>query len=180
MNVNSRIPTRLIQRLKEGQSERGTTLVETLVALSIIVLVFGIITTSLVQFFLVTRWGNDQLRITNDLQVASLWLGRDVLESASFTEGDENSINDPEVYGTLNWADLTHQYVYSYDSLNYALVREHFEGGILLSTLQVSRYIEEQSDVVFSTSDDLLTVSITSSSENETETVSLNLALRSQ
>ncbi|MCJ7716009.1 MAG: hypothetical protein MUO54_05760, partial [Anaerolineales bacterium] len=112
--MNSRILTRLKQRLKEGQSERGTSLVETLVALSIIVLVFGIITTALVQFFLVTRWGNDQLRITNDLQVASLWLGRDALESASFTPGTG------VIYGTLDWADETHEYEYrySYNTLN--------------------------------------------------------------
>jgi Tfp pilus assembly protein PilW len=174
MNINVRIPTRVKQQLKEGQSEHGTTLVETLVALSIIVLVFGILTTALVQFFLVTRWGNDQLRITNDLQVASLWLGRDALESASFTPGTG------AVYGTLNWADSTHQYRYSYNSSNNELVREHFEDSILLSTLQVSRYIANRSDVVFSTSGQLLTVSITSSSGNETETVSLNLALRSQ
>jgi len=177
MIINLRIPTRVKQRLKEGQSECGTSLVETLVALSIIVLVFGIITTALVQFFLVTRWGNDQLRITNDLQVASLWLGRDALESASFTPGTGVE------YGTLNWADSTHQYRYSYNSIpgEYGeLVREHLENTILLSTLQVSRYIANQGDVVFSISGDLLTVSITSSSGNETETVSLNLALRSQ
>ncbi len=173
MNRNVRIPTRVKQQLKKGQSEHGTTLVETLVALSIIVLVFGIITTALVQFFLVTRWGNDQLRITNDLQVASLWLGRDALESASFTPGTG------QVYGTLIWSDETHEYEYRYSYNSGELVREHLEDNILLSTLQVSRYIANRSDVVFSTSGDLLTVSITSTSGIETETVSLNLAFRS-
>ncbi len=173
MNMKLRMLTRVKQHLKEGQGEHGTSLVETLVALSIIVLVFGIITTALVQFFLVTRWGNDQLRISNDFQVASLWLGRDALESASFTPGTG------VIYGTLNWADSTHQYRYSYNSSNDELVREHFEDSILQSTLQVSRYIADQSDVVFSISGQLLTVTITSSSGNETETVALNLALRS-
>lgn len=164
--------TSLRQRIKRVHSERGTTLVELLVAMSISVLVFGIISTSLVQFFLVTRWGNDQLLITNDLQVASLWLGRDALESASFTPGTGT------VYGTLNWDDSTNQYRYSYDSGN--LVREHLVDSNLLSTLQVARHIKYQGDVVFSTSGQLLTVSITSTSGDESETVDLSLAMRSQ
>jgi Tfp pilus assembly protein FimT len=161
-------------RLKKVHSERGTTLVELLVAMSISVLVIGIISTSLVQFFLVTIWGNDQLRITNDLQVASLWLGRDALESANFTPGTG------AVYGTLNWDDSTNQYRYSYNSGDGTLVREHFEDSILLSTLQVARHITNQGDVVFSTSGQLLTVSITSTSGDESESVNLSLAMRSQ
>lgn len=166
--------TSIRQRIKRVHSERGTTLVELLVAMSISVLVFGIISTSLVQFFLVTRWGNDQLLITNDLQVASLWLGRDALESASFTPGTGT------VYGTLNWDDSTNQYRYSYDSGNGTLVREHLVDSILLSTLQVARHITNQGDVVFSTSGQLLTVSITSTSGDESESVDLSLAMRSQ
>jgi competence protein ComGC len=174
MNTISAKLARIRQRVKRVHSERGTTLVELLVAMSISVLVFGIISTALVQFFLVTRWGNNQLIITNDLQVASLWLGRDALESANFVPGAG------AVYGTLNWADSTHQYRYSYDVSDGALVREHFENSILQSTLQVARHIANQGDVAFSTSGELLTVSITSTSGNESEAVSLKLALRSR
>ena len=173
MNTTSAKSARIIQRVKNVHSERGTTLVELLVAMSISVLVFGIISTSLVQFFLVTRWGNDQLVISNDLQVASLWLGRDALESATFTPGV-----DP-VYGTFNWTDSTHQYRYSYNVSDGALVREHFENSILQSTLKVARHITNQGDVVFSTSNQLLTVSITSTSGGESETIDLSLAMRS-
>ena len=161
------------QRVKRVHSEHGTTMVELLVAMSISVLVFGIISTALVQFFLVTRWGNDQLLVTNDLQVASLWLGRDALESASFTPGAGI------IYGTLNWADSTHQYRYSYNLSDGSLVREHFQDSILQSTLQVARHIANPGDVVFSTSGQLLTVSITSTSGGESETIDLSLAMRS-
>ncbi len=174
MNAISAKSVRIRGQLKRVHSERGTTLVEMLVAMSISVLVFGIISTALVQFFLVTRWGNDQLIITNDLQVASLWLGRDALESASFTSGPA----DP-YYGTLNWADLSQQFIYSFDSGNNALVREHYLDGIPQSTIQLARHIANQGDVVFSTSGQLLTVSITSTSGDETETVNLSLAMRS-
>ena len=62
---------RLQVELEKIRAEQGTTLVEVLVTMSISVLVFSILSTALVQFMLVTRWGNDQLRITNDIQVAS-------------------------------------------------------------------------------------------------------------
>jgi len=173
MNTISAKSARIRRRIKRAHCERGTTMVELLVAMSISVLVFGIISTAMVQFFLVTRWGNDQLIITNDLQVASLWLGRDALESANFVPGAG------AVYGTLNWADSTNQYRYSYDASDGSLVREHFENSILQSTLQVARHITNQGDVVFSTSSQLLTVSITSTSGDESETVDLSLAMRS-
>ncbi len=69
------------------KNEKGASLVEMLVAMAISVMVFGVITTALVQFMLVTRWGNSQLQISNDIQIASIWLGRDALESSSFTQG---------------------------------------------------------------------------------------------
>lgn len=170
----SSILSRIHRHLKKIRAEHGATLVEMLVAMSITVLVFGILSTALVQFMLVTRWGNDQLRITSDLQVASLWLGRDVLEASSFTPGSGTE------YGTLNWADSTHQYRYSYSPTDDALVREHFENSILQSTLSVARYIAFQEDVVFNSSGQLLTVSITSTSGGESETVNLSFAMRAR
>ncbi len=152
--------------------ERGATLVEMLVAMAISVLVFGIITTALVQFVLVTHWGNSTLQTSSDIQVTSLWLGRDALEAYSFTPGSG------AVYGTLNWEDTSHQYRYSYDAVNSSLVRTHLEDGSPQSTNIVARHIASQSDVVFSLSGKLLTVTITSTSEEETETVTVQFALR--
>ena len=102
-------PNRKLDLGRLIKHEHGASIVELLVAMSISVLIFGILTTSLVQFMLITRWGNDQLIVTNDIQVTSLWVGRDALEASSFTPGSGT------IYGTLNWADSTHQYRYSYD-----------------------------------------------------------------
>ena len=154
--------------------EQGTSLVETLVAMGISLIVFGVITTALVQFMLVTRWGNSQLQISNDIQVVSLWLGRDALESSSFTPGTGN------VYGTLNWPDSSHQFRYSYNALEYTLVREHLEDGLVQSTLSVARYIADINDVSFSTSGPLLTVSITSSSGDEIISADIQFAMRAR
>jgi hypothetical protein len=156
------------------KNEKGASLVEMLVAMAISVMVFGVITTALVQFMLVTRWGNSQLQISNDIQIASIWLGRDALESSSFTPGAGT------VYGTLNWADSIHQFRYSYDLVDKALVREHLVGGAVQTTITVSRHIAAQSDVVFSLSGKLLTVSITSTSGDEVESVDIDFAMRTR
>ncbi len=154
--------------------EQGTSLVEVLVAMGISVIVFGVITTAMVQFMLVTRWGNSQLQITNDIQVASLWLGRDALEASSFTAGTGN------VYGILNWPDSSNQFRYSYDALEQALIREHIEDGSLLTTHTVARYISDQNDVSFSTAGSLLTVSITSTSGDEIKSVDIEFSMRAR
>ena len=156
------------------QKETGATLVEMLVAMSISVLVFGIITTSMVQFMLITRWGNSQLQISSDFQVANLWLGRDIPEASSFTPGAGTE------YGTFNWADSSQQFRYSYDLINGELIREHLAGGIVQSTTTVSRHIADQGDVSFSLSGKLMTVSITSTSGDEVETINIQLAMRTR
>lgn len=161
--------------LSQGSpDERGATLVEMLVAIAISVLVFSVLSTALVQFVLSTRWGNNQLQITNDIQVASLWLGRDALEAASFTPGAGS------VYGTLDWADGSQQFRYSYDSAEGALIREHFDTGVLQTRTAIARHILNQSDVSFSITGQLLTVTLTSTSGAESETANLDLALRTR
>lgn len=156
------------------EDERGASLVELLVAIAISGLVFSVLSTALVQFMLTTRWGNNQLQITNNIQVASLWLGRDALEAASFTPGTGSE------YGTLSWNDSSHEYRYLYDSTKTSLVREHYDSGALQSTITVARNIQNQTDVTFSLTGQLLTVTITSTSGGESETASLDFALRTR
>lgn len=161
-------------RARSIQDEKGTSLVELLVAMGISVLVFSILSTSLVQFVLTTRWGNNLLQVTNDIQVTSLWLGRDALEAASFSPGSGS------VYGTLNWADSSNQYRYSYDSADGTLVREHLENSIVQSTRKVARHIENQSDVTFNITGELLSISITSTSGAESKSANLDFAFRTR
>lgn len=167
--IGERMPKNL-----RSPDEKGATLVEMLVAIAISVLVFSVLSTALVQFMLATRWGNSQLQVTSDIQVASLWLGRDALEAASFTPGAGS------VYGTLAWADGSQHFIYSYDSLEGGLIREHFDTGVLQTRTTIARHILNQSDVSFSIAGQLLTVTITSTSGAEAETANLDLALRTR
>ncbi|MDZ7843609.1 MAG: prepilin-type N-terminal cleavage/methylation domain-containing protein [Anaerolineales bacterium] len=164
---------KLLQNLDHDQ--KGASLIEMLVAISISVMVLGIITTSLTQFMLASRWGNDSLLVSSDLQIASIWLGRDALEAADFIPGTGTE------YGTLSWEDqnqVEHQNTYSYDPAENDLIREYYQDGTLISTLSAARRIAAQGDVVFSLTDHLLTVTITSTSGDVSETAELNLALR--
>ena len=161
-------------KLLRSPDEKGATLVEMLVSIAISVLVFSVLSTALVQFVLATRWGNNQLQVTSDIQVASLWLGRDALEAASFTPGAG------AFYGTLDWADGSQQFRYSYDSIEGALIREHFDTGVLQTRTTIARHILNQSDISFSITGQLLTVTITPTSGAEAETANLALALRTR
>lgn len=156
------------------QDETGASLVEMLVAVSISLMIIGVITTSLIQFLLVTGWGNDQLLVTNDLQIPGIWLGRDAVESSTFTPGSGTE------YGTLSWEDSSQQFRYSYNPTEGALVREYLQSEVVQSTITVARHIAAQGDVVFSVNDHLLTVSITSTSGNVQETITLEYAMRSR
>ena len=159
------------------RSEKGASLVEMLIAVAISVIVIGVITTAVVQFMLVSRWGNDQLLVSSDLQVASIWLGRDALEAASFTP-DNTDVNK---YGTLSWQDRNlalHQYRYYYDPTEGDLRREYLIDGTSQTTLSAARRIAAPGDVTFNLSGKLLTVSLTSTSGDVSETIELQLALR--
>ncbi len=155
-------------------SESGASLVELLVAVAVAFMATSFLSTALVQFMLTTRWGNHQLQATNDIQVASLWLGRDALEAANFAPGTS------PVYGTLSWADNSQQYRYSYNAADQQLVREYYLSGALQSTTTVARHISNQADVVFTLTGKLLSVSITSTSGDESETANLEFALRTR
>ncbi|MBS3753806.1 MAG: prepilin-type N-terminal cleavage/methylation domain-containing protein [Anaerolineales bacterium] len=159
------------------QGQKGSSLVEMLVVIAISTMVIGIITTSLVQFLLVTNWGNDQLLVTSDLQVAALWLGRDVPEASTFTQDTV----DHNQYGFFAWRDHTgvwHEYHYYYNPTKGSLVREYRRDDSTQTTLNVARNIAEADDVNFSPSGDLVTVEIKSTSGDVSKTIELNLAMR--
>lgn len=163
-----------INRLNLIKNQEGTSLVELLVGVGISLIVITVITTSLVQFLLVSRWGNEQLLASNSLQTASLWLGRDIPEAHSFTAGSGN------LYGTFSWKDSSQQFQYSYDETEQSLIRVHLEDGNPQSTITAARYISTQEDVTFIPNGNLVTVSITASRGDVSETLSLDLTMRSK
>jgi len=154
--------------------ERGVTIPELMISLVIAASVAGLIGTAVYQFFIVSSNGNDRLTVLQSLQNASVWLGRDISETQSFSAGTGT------VYGTLTTGDPTVAYRYSYDTAEKTLVREHLVSSMVQSTHVVARRIEIQGDIVFSVSGNLVSVSITVTSDNGavSETRTLDLAMR--
>ena len=79
------------------------------------------------------------------------------------------------VYGILTTGDASVQYRYYYDPGMKALVRQDLVDDLAVSTRIIARRIAAQEDVVFSLTDNLLTVSITSSSNDGTISESTTL-----
>ncbi len=155
-----------------AQDEAGFTIPEMLIAAFLVASTAGLIATAINQIFVVSRDGNARLAALGDLENATVWIGRDTSEAKSFTAGTGT------IYGTLTTSDPTVQYRYSYDQANTALVREHLVSGSPVSTLRVARRIVDQSDVSFSATGSLLTVSITATSGPTSESAELKLGMR--
>lgn len=157
---------------KRGKSERGFTLVEMLISMVLVAGSAALIATAIYQVFIVAKDGNARLTVLGDVQNASLWVGRDSSEAASWAAGSGTE------YGTLTTGDPTVEYRYSYDAATTSLVREHLVSGSPVSTLSIARRIANQGDVSFSLSGSLLTFSITGTSGSTSESATLNLGMR--
>lgn len=153
--------------------DRGITLTETLVSIFLMSLLMGLLGTAFYQFFTATRRGNDALTALHDLENARVWLSRDASEAQSFTPGSGS------IYGTFACgAYSTVQYRYSYNSGNTALVREKIVDGGIQSTLVVARHIAQKSDVGFSVSGHLVTITLISTSGATSRSATLKINMR--
>lgn len=157
-----------------ARSERGASIPEILVATVIAASVAGLLGTAVYQFFRATTDGRNHLATQNSVSNASLWLGRDATEAGSFSPGSGTT------YGTFITGEPSIKFRYSYDASQKALVREYLLDDVVQTTQAVARNIENQSDVVFSVNNDLLTVTITATSPDGdvSEDMALDLAMR--
>ncbi len=156
--------------------EAGTTLVELVVGVGISAAVLTLIGTFILQFFTVTRQGNARMDVSSDLQSVSLWLGRDAAEAYSFVPGSSPA------YGAFHAShpDGDHEYRYRFDASEGHLIREHYLDGGLQSSQTVSRHIAAEGDVIFNDGGSLVSVSVTATSGQVSDSVDLELALRAE
>lgn len=156
------------------RDQRGATLVELLVGLSVTTGIILLIGTAVIQFFHMSRWGNDKLFSLNEMQVIGLWLGRDVVESESFNPGSGSE------YGTFRWPGGSHQFTYEYDPAQGAIMRKEIIDGVVESQRVVARHIASQTDANFSEIGGLVTVSITTSVGDVSDTMTWQWAMRAR
>lgn len=158
------------------EDERGISLVELLVGIGIAAGIMTLIGTFIFQFFTVTRVGTNQMAVSSDLQSAALWLGRDAAQAHTFTAGSS------PVYGsfTADSASSDHEFRYLYDSADSDLIREHYVDGSLDSRVVVARLVAAEGDVSFTTSGNLVSVTVSATSGDAADSLELELALRDQ
>lgn len=151
--------------------QAGTTLVEVLTGLGISALLIGFVGTVLFQLYRATVWGNNRMLLAADVQSAQLWLGRDTVQATSFTPAGAPN------YGvfSLPTDSTTRQVRYSYDSANHTLVRTDL---VTSQSVVAARDIAAQTDVTFSTTANLVMVSITANRAGLSTSASLYYFMR--
>ena len=147
-------------------ADRGFTLVELLVALSISALVTGMLVMILYQVMTVPRWGNSELNVTADLRTAGLWLVRDGNQSWKFEAGAG------ALYGTFTMTQTTGapaSVLYFYED---GQLKRNVQIGADTRTHTVARRIANVGDVVFAPGPGSVTFDITPTSGTGTSQVS--------
>ncbi len=141
-----------------GTDQRGMTLVETIMAAAITVMLAGVLGSAIFQFMQGTEEGNDQFRALHDVQNAGYWITLDGkrAETSNLVEGAQ-----PVDGMTLSWTDGGQAHTVVYALSGNDLQRNH-NGTITL----VARHV---SSVGFSTSQGIITATVASSPDGRWE-----------
>ena len=164
---------RIVARFKLVSDRSGFTLIEVLVAVTILTTISGLVMTSTFQVLSVRRGWQEQVTATRDVRHAGSWFAGDALNTVTTTLADLTSDNSST---TLHWTDVTDQfhsarYYLSGGSFPYTLIRE-YDGN----PLEMSANVES---VAFSRSGKLLTFDlVVKVTESATESRSLQTHLR--
>jgi len=164
--------------MRKKRGEAGLSLVELLIASAIAALIVGLLSAATFQFVTATNRGHDRLAVLRDHGTAFQWLNRDAQMAVP-----EQAIVLPTSV-TLNWTDWTDgptgkTYESSYAQSGDELVRTLTEDGGAPSSQTVARNLAPSpSGFSASLTDDLLTVSVTSTEGSTTQTRSESILMR--
>lgn len=148
---------------------RGFTLVELLVVIAILAIVTGALVTILYQFSRVSRWGNAQLAVDNDLRNVGMWVARDGNASTSFTSGGTcGSFTAPSI-------GVTRTITYTYSLAESALNRQDSGTGRTNTVARNLAGVQCPAGVVTGTVVFSVTVARGDISVNQTYTVTMRV-----
>jgi len=163
------------------QSERGFTLIETLVGIAILALIAGAATMATFQVINVTKSSNDHITAVRQVQNAGYWISRDALMA-------ENVIVDdltPPDFLILNWTEWGYDEDSTYHSVRYSfqdlsdgigkLRRTYWSSAGINEEILVAEYIyynpgDSDNTTKASYPSSVLTVQIAASFEEANET----------
>lgn len=138
------------------RDQRGITLLETVLSLAIVVLISGPLAMTIHQVVASTRLSSDKTAAYHDLEIASIWIGRDAAMAASTDlVNDAPAVDAMSLSWTEDFGGVVTPHSSSYYLSGTSLQRE-YDGSLIAVARNVT-------DVSFSISNRLLTVVITSS-----------------
>ncbi len=138
--------------MKLYREQKGFTLIEVMIAMSITALITSVIGTAIFQILDRSASGQDTLRALNDIQNAGRWIYLDG-EKAQSTDLINEAL--PVNSMTFSWTADGQPHTVSYSLANSALIRNH--NGVQTTA---ARYIAVAE---FSISNNLITIDLTSS-----------------
>jgi len=140
------------------RTQRGFTLIEILIAVTVSTMLMGALGSVFVQLLVVPKQQSDQLAAVNDLRLALDFIQYDGVQATGFTEQ-----TDP-YYGYFLWHDYSsednYKITYRYD--NSRLMRDEAINGTQQSSLAIAFHVADYESITFANSgNNTVTVTMT-------------------
>jgi prepilin-type N-terminal cleavage/methylation domain-containing protein len=127
------------------RTQRGFTLIEILIAVTVSTMLMGALGTVFVQLLVVPKQQSDQLAAVNDLRLALDFIQYDGVQATGFTEQTDPS------YGHFLWHDYSsednYKITYRYD--NSRLMRDEAINGTEQSSLAIAFHVADYESITF-------------------------------
>ena len=164
--------SKTVKRLLEDS--RGFTLVEVLVAVGLLIIVAGLVSSSTFQILSVQRTWQDDVLATQELRQAEGWFARDSLTAVTTTIPH---LGPSTTTASMMWSDILDvNYTSTYSLSGMTLFRDLDSSAATSTRIEVAR---EVATVNFSRSGRLVTFDLSvEAAEGQTATSSLNTYLR--
>ena len=141
-----------------ARTQRGFTLIEILIAVTVSTMLMGALGSVFVQLLVVPKQQSDQLAAVNDLRLALDFIQYDGVQATGFTDQ-----TDP-YYGYFLWQNYSsgdnYKITYRYD--NSRLMRDEAINGTQQSSLAIAFHVADYESITFANSGNkTLTVTMT-------------------
>lgn len=139
------------------KTQRGFTLIEILIAVTVSTMLMGALGTVFVQLLVVPKQQSDQLAAVNDLRLALDFIQYDGVQATGFTEQ-----TDPD-YGYFLWQDYSSEdnYKITYRYENSRLMRDESINGTQQSSLAIAFHVADYESITFFVNSGNNTVTVT-------------------
>jgi len=149
------------------KTQRGFTLIEILIAVTITSMIMGSMGGFFYQLLVVPKQQSDQLAAVNDLRIALDFIQYDGVQATSFTEQ-----TDPNYYGYFLWQNYSSEdnYKITYRYENSRLMRDEAINGTQQSSIAIAFHIADYENITFVNSgDNAVNVNMTVTINPETD-----------